>query len=414
MRKILSVLLLCILSLLSPIGISATENPTSVENNKFGIHIQDEHDLDDASRLVNSSGGDWGYITLVIREDERDIPRWQKIFDKSRRLHLIPIVRLATKQDGEYWTKPDDENIKNWVIFLESLNWVVKNRYIIVGNEPNHASEWGGKIDPVEYGEYYEDLAKQLKISSPDNFVMLAGLDSSAPDNKKHMSEEAFLRKMILENPKIFNYVDGWASHSYPNPNFSSSPLNTGQKSVRSYEWELSLLKKLGVNKTLPVFITETGWAHKTDDSSDYLDPEVLREYYIKLFDIYQNDPKVVAFTPFILNYSNPPFNIFSWKKNDGYFYPFFEDTQKVLKTKGYPIQITEAEVIFEMIPEFIKKEGKTYKAGIVKNTGQKIWVRGETIESVEKDSENKLEIDIPLFTDIEPGKIGIIFYRSL
>lgn len=414
MRNILFILFTFFLTLLNPIGILAIDNPTSVENNKFGIHIQDEHDLEDASRLVNSSGGDWGYITFVIREDERDIPRWQKTFDKARRLRLIPIVRLATKQDGENWTKPDSDDIKNWVTFLESLNWVIKNRYIVVGNEPNHASEWGGKIDPVEYGEYYEDLVKQLKISSPDNFVMLAGFDSSAPDNKTHMSEEVFLRKMLSGNPKIFNSIDGWSSHSYPNPNFSSPPQNTGQKSVRSYEWELALLKKLGVNKILPVFITETGWAHKTNDNGSFLEPDVLTKYYNDLFEIYQKDSRVVAFTPFILNYINPPFNIFSWKKHDGYFYPFFEDTQKVLKTKGRPIQITEAEVIFEMIPEFIKKGGHTYKAGIVKNTGQKIWIRGETIEAVEKDSQNKLEIDTPLFTDIEPGKIGIIFYRSL
>ena len=53
----------------------AIVDPLKSANNKFGIHITDENDLDEARALINSSGGDWGYITLVIREDERDVKR---------------------------------------------------------------------------------------------------------------------------------------------------------------------------------------------------------------------------------------------------------------------------------------------------------------------------------------------------
>jgi hypothetical protein len=414
MEKLFYITIISVLFFSNLHNANAIENPLTSENNKFGIHIINESDLEDASRLVNSSGGDWGYVTLVIREDERDISRYQKIFDRARRLHLIPIVRIATKQDGENWTKPAVDDVGNWVTFFDSLNWVVRNRYIIVGNEPNHASEWGGQINPVEYAEYYENLSIKLKTSSPDYFLMISGLDASAPDNKIHMGEEKFLKKVLSANSNIFEYVDGWVSHSYPNPGFSASPQNSGQKSVKTYEWELSLLKRLGVNKILPVFITETGWAHKTDNDKSFLDPEQLSDYYKKLFEIYQNDNRVVAFTPFILNYNNPPFDIFSWKKNDGNFYPFYEETQKILKITGRPNQITEAKIIFEMIPEFIKKGDNIFAAGIAKNTGQTIWMRDLSIRGTEKDSNVKLEIDSSIFTDIEPGKIGIILYRKL
>lgn len=50
---------------------SAINSPTSVVNNKFGIHITDEKDLQDASLLINSNGGDWGYVTFVITERKR-------------------------------------------------------------------------------------------------------------------------------------------------------------------------------------------------------------------------------------------------------------------------------------------------------------------------------------------------------
>ena len=119
----------------------AIVDPHSSPNNKYGIHIVDTKDLEDAAKLVNSGGGDWGYVTVVIRADERNNQMWQQVFDKMRELHLIPLVRIASIQTNSHWEKLDIEDIQNWVDFLNSLNWVVENRYLIVGNEPNHAKE---------------------------------------------------------------------------------------------------------------------------------------------------------------------------------------------------------------------------------------------------------------------------------
>lgn len=414
MRKFILLMLLPLFLFVFAKTTHATENPTAVDNNKFGIHIIDENDLPDAARLVNSSGGDWGYITLVIREDERDTGRWQGVFDQARRLHLIPIVRIATKQDGQNWSKPDPDDISGWVNFFDSLNWVTKNRYIIIGNETNHASEWGGEVNPTEYGNYFTSIAQRLKISSDDYFVMMGAFDASAPNDKSHMSEQSYLTKLLQKYPNIFKDVDGLASHSYPNPDFSAPPTGTGQKSVRTYEWELSLLRRLGVGKSLPVFITETGWAHQTKDDSSLLSPDKLSEYYKSLFDIYLSDNRVVAFTPFVLNYSEPPFDKFSWKKPDGSFYPFYEETQKILKTKGQPMQITSIEIVFEIVPQFIKKDNKVFAIGVAKNQGQSIWIKDSSITGDEYGADGRIEIDSPMFTDIEPGKIGIILYRRL
>ena len=38
----------------------ALYDPVSLNNNKFGIHILEESDIEDASKLVNSQGGSWG------------------------------------------------------------------------------------------------------------------------------------------------------------------------------------------------------------------------------------------------------------------------------------------------------------------------------------------------------------------
>src|SRR5689334_9461831 len=88
------------------------------KNNKFGIHILDESDLPDAASLVNSNGGKWGYITFVIREDERDTARWSRAFKQMADLHLIPIVRIATKQSSGLWEKPSADTSVSWADFL--------------------------------------------------------------------------------------------------------------------------------------------------------------------------------------------------------------------------------------------------------------------------------------------------------
>ena len=38
-------------------------NPLAVPNNRYGIHIVDTNDIPQLPALVNSSGGDWGYVT---------------------------------------------------------------------------------------------------------------------------------------------------------------------------------------------------------------------------------------------------------------------------------------------------------------------------------------------------------------
>lgn len=317
----------------------AIVDPLSTPNNKYGIHTIDENDLEDAASLVNSTGGDWGYVTLVIREDERDTNRWQKAFDKMRKLHLIPIVRIASSQGERGWTQPKLSEIDSWVSFLNSLEWPVKNRYLTIGNEPNHASEWSGEISPEEYTDYLISFSRKLKGESDDFFVLPAGLDASAPNDGKHMSEDVFLQRMIEHNAEVINAIDGWASHSYPNPGFLGSVDDTGRGTVRNYVWELELLQSLGVEKDLPIFITETGWVHDEGNiQNPNLSAEEVSANLKQAFDKVWTDPRIVTVTPFILNYPGEPFGKFSWKNLNGEYYEFYYDISDQQKVEGKPI----------------------------------------------------------------------------
>ncbi|MGD0523109.1 MAG: hypothetical protein ABSA43_00915 [Candidatus Microgenomates bacterium] len=389
----------------------AVGDPFSVPNNKFGIHIADPVDLDDAAKLVNSTGGDWGYVTFVIRNDERDTKRWQKVFDKCRNLHLIPIVRLASHLENGNWIKLSLDEIDGWVSFFNSLTWVTQNRYIIIGNEPNHAEEWGGEVNPAEYTLYLRTISQKLKQTNDDYFILPAGLDASAPNSKTSMEESLYLQKMVETDVNIFDEVDGWTSHSYPNPAFTGSEYATGRGTIKTYQWELDYLKNLGVQKNLPVFITETGWAHNVVGKENLTSIDKIAGKLAYAFNNVWSDNKIVAVTPFILGYQEPPFDVFSWKDKSGNFYDFYSQVQALPKTKGEPIQIQQGKILAILAQPVLLTSSIFPGVAFVENTGQSVWDVNNII--LKENASSDIVISETSLSEIQPNEVGLITFKA-
>lgn len=403
MKKFLILFLSLVIFFYSAKNSLAVYDPLSVPNNIYGIHVQDENDLNGAISLVNSSGGGWGYVTLVITENERNTERWQRVFDKLRRNHVIPIIRIATAADGNKWKEPAFDDIDNWVSFLNSLNWVIKNRYVVIGNEPNHAVEWGGKVDPESYATYLKDFSTKLKIASGDFYVLPAGLDASAPNSRSTMDESLFISRMLKSEPDIFSYVDGWTSHSYPNPNFSGSERDRGRGTITTYDWELNYLRSLSVSKNLPVFITETGW------SDEKLNHEEIGKRLKYSYSEVWSDKRIVAVTPFLLNYTTPPFEVFSWKNKDGTFKSFYDDVKGIKKTKGEPVQEVKGKILGVFVNPFVIANSSLKGIVLAQNLGQSIWVSSEIkIEDVSQ----QITIDTENYGEVEPNKLRLMHVK--
>jgi hypothetical protein len=391
----------------------AIYNPTSVPNNKYGIHIVDTNDIPDVVPLVNSTGGDWGYITMVLSDAERDHDRWQTMFNEMRRRHLIPIIRLATHVEGTGWVKPTKDRFYEIVQLLNGLNWPTENRYVILYNEPNHANEWGGELNPEEYADYLVTFASALKKANSDFFVLPAGLDASAGSDAASMDEATFLRRMIAAKPDILTLIDGWTSHSYPNPGFSGSPYATGRGTLTTYQWELSYLSSLGLTRELPVFITETGWQHsegKSFSAGLLSSDQVGVNLNVAAQNVW-SDTKITAVTPFLFNYQDVPFDHFSFKQlgNDSYYSQYYA-YQGITKQKGTPRQHESYTLVTDLLPATLVS-GSTYTlTAAVKNEGQGIldpkdgytvFVMGDDISGVAD--------PIPV---VEPGNSGTITIR--
>jgi hypothetical protein len=124
-----------------------------------------------------------------------------------------------------------------------------------------------------------------------------------------------------------------------------------------------------------------------------------MKEAYEKVW----NDNKVVAVTPFVLNYQGEPFTKFSWIRPDGSPHMFFNDAQTISKTRGNPLQITDGKIRGYISLPIVQAGHGTLGIMVVENTGQSIWNRDEL------GIENGLLLEHP---DIEPGEDKILFFK--
>jgi len=397
--KKFSVLSLLLISFFSPKNVFAS-------GNKFGIHILEPTDLPKVAELVNSNGGDWGFVTVVIREDDLNFQKWQEFMDSCREKHLVPLIRIATHQEKDFWSAPLPSDSQKWLDFLSGLNWPTKNQYIIIFNEPNQAKEWGGKTNPEQYARVLVAFAEKFHQTSPNFKILNAGFDLAAPNSKTTMDALRFWQKMEGAVPGIFNQLDGWASHSYPNHGFRGKPTDTGRTSIRGYQWELTTLKKyFRLKKDLPVFITETGWA---------IYPRLAASYFKLAFkNLWLKDERIVAVTPFVLNYPQRPFTEFSWLDENGNPHSQYQTIQSLPKLSWWPPQEEKYGLGEVIIPPFMLSESN-FKGKIpLKNLGQSIL--GEKEPFFFSSFTNSSEIFLSPATlsgKLKPGQEGFLEFQ--
>lgn len=314
-----------------------TTDPLWEKNNKFGLYIYAEESkmFDIAKKLVNSNGGQWGYVLIPFNVKDRDSAKWLRVFDQLNEKKLIPIIQLWDVDTSDY-----KEQTKEAADFLNGFLWPIRYRYVSVYNEANDSKFWYGKVDPGEYAKILDYTIKVFKDENEDFFIMNGALNITATTDNLNMDAFLYMRKMDERIPGIFEKLDGWASHPYPQPNFTGSPDTQGRWGIRAYEEELKFLKEvLGVKKFLPVFITETGWAHAegANYNGQYLPVKQVAENFKTAFeDYWLKDDRVRAVTPFTVRYE-PPFDHFSWVNRDNVPYYHYDVIKELDKVSGEP-----------------------------------------------------------------------------
>jgi len=385
-------------------------------DNIFGLHLTQTQDLSTAKDIINSSGGDWGWITIVIRLDQLDYQTWQDFFDNCRKHHIIPIIRLSTIGDEDNWKIPQNSDIDSLASFLNSLNWPTKNQHIILFNEINHGQEWGGEVNIKNYVDTAIYASQKFKSLNQNFFILGSALDLASPDKEpKFLSAKTVYQQIYDYKPEYFDHLDGVASHSYPNHGFIGTPKDTGQHSIRGYQWELDTIKKLGVKKDFPIFITETGWPHREglNGRNSFYTTKTTSQFLLDAYQIWSEDKRIKAVTPFTYNYPQIPFDHFSWLDQSEKLFPEYQKFIDQPKIPNVPEQITSYELFKNQIP-FIIFANHEYTGQIsLKNTGQSIW--GEKTFCLNPQINNQVEITPICVTsndEVSPGQIKIFSFK--
>ncbi|MBD3250647.1 MAG: hypothetical protein GF381_03715 [Candidatus Pacebacteria bacterium] len=322
MRQTLTALILALLLSLS------TAADSWAVGDVLGVHLLSPHDLDQAKQLLSYNQGT-KYLTVPLTLSDLDqFALWQRFFDQAGQNQMVPIVRLATKVKGDYWAKPTRWDVVRLFNFLNLLEWPSEKRYVIIFNEVNHAKEWGGQLEPEEYGRILEFASRWAKTEPFDYQVLPAAMDLDAPNSGQTMEAFTFLNRMLAYNPRVFDQVDLWNSHSYPNPGFSSSPTRTGKNSMRGFLHELKFLKQK-TGRDFEVMITETGW-----QANRYTEPW-LAKYYLYAAQHIWSLPQVKAVTPFVVQGSPGPFTDFSFFDESSQPTSQFEAFQQAVQAVG-------------------------------------------------------------------------------
>jgi hypothetical protein len=199
-----------------------------------------------------------------------------------------------------------------------------------VFNEVNRADEWNGEANPSDYAQILLYAKEIFNSKNEDFFIINSGMDNAASTNNGSYSQYDYFIQMNDAVPGIFDKIDGFSSHSYPNPAFTQPPNVDTPQSITSFNYELETINQI-TEKDLPVFITETGW------DQSIIPDAVVGEYFKEAFDTVWNSEKIVAITPFLLNSGPGPFEKFSMLKTDGSKNQVFTSIQSIKKTQGKP-----------------------------------------------------------------------------
>lgn len=302
--KIFGILLIFLIGMVFP--------RTSFANSqdKLGVHIMHIDEISLAGEFFYNLDLDreqWRYVTVpMVLADLKQFDTWQKNFHLAKKYKIRPIIRLATEFKDNAWQIPTKKDVVEQLEFLGKLDWPDSERTVIAYNEVNHAAEWGGRLDPAGYADILQFVLAWAHSEPKRITVLPAALDLDAPSSNNTRRALVFWQQVYDARPELFTELDGWNSHSYPNPGFIGSPRNSGLNSINGFVVELSWLDQL-ISQKLPVYITETGWRDTL--STGY---RLSGNYEYALSNVWSND-RVKAVTPFVLKSQPGPFAEFSF-----------------------------------------------------------------------------------------------------
>ncbi len=343
-----------------PVDTGSDTGPlTTPPMNRFGIGLVAPGNPTQLDLAANLSGPG-GHVKLIFAGVRPGLtgptPEWVNAVRDAYARDLVPVIRFAPDWgDRRVRNQADDATGRRYTNLASAYVAVVRGLprragwplYVEVHNEPNLCDEWacdagaapGGRIMlaqiAAEYASMLRDVAAAIRAIRDTNLrVINAGMSPGgvvwcqcvgpravvAGEWAGGVTSLDFLRAMIAAVPDAFANVDGFASHSYPASGRGFGffpPYASAGVGLRYFNDELG-----AIGRTLPVFITETGWSINRDGGGSNSRDEIASWTQQAYRDVWLTDPNVRAVMPFELQ--DGAWDAFSWVRTDGTAYPVY------------------------------------------------------------------------------------------
>lgn len=250
-------------------------------NPKMGVHtrLTDEVEpwkIKRSLEMVREMGAPWivEYFPWAYVEDQPGVYNWvhaDQVIEHANRQGLKVIARLGYVPQ---WARPKDTS----PLYLDEAHYADFGRfaaefvrryagkveYVIIGNEPNLALEWGYQpLDPAQYPANYTLLLKTvyplIKAAVPQVKVLAGALAPTLapPGSEFGMDDLTFLQKMY--DAGAAPYFDLLAVHAYGWHFDPDDPPDPNVVNFRRTELLRAVMERNG-DGAKHVMITEGGW----------------------------------------------------------------------------------------------------------------------------------------------------------
>jgi hypothetical protein len=328
--------------------------------NRFGIGLVGPGNVSQLEAAANLAGPG-GYVKLIFPGVRPGISgptaEWSNAVREAYARDLIPVVRFGPDWGDRRVRNQSDagSNARRYTQLAAAYVAVIRGLplrrgwpfYVEVHNEPNLCYEW--QCDPGsvsgnwitqdqiagEYASMVRDVASAIRaMGNADVKVINGGLapggvrrcmcvgtrDAGAGEWEGGATALDFIRAMNTQTPGWSAQLDGWASHAYPSSGRGYGffrPYNECGIGLRFFNDEL-----MALGRSLPVFLTETGWSTERDGGGTNSRDEIAMWTRQAYTDVWLVDPAVRAVMPFMLQ--DPSWERFAWLQGSGAPYPVY------------------------------------------------------------------------------------------
>lgn len=275
-------------------------------NPKMGVHTRLTDEVEPAKikrtlEMVREMGAPWiveyfPWAYIQPRPDARNWVHADDVVNHASRQGLTVVARLGFAPE---WARPkgttplylDEAHFEDFGRYAAEFvtRYAGKVDYVIIGNEPNLALEWGYQpVAPAQYVKLLQVVYPMIKEANPDVQVLAGALAPTLapPGSEWGVNDLGYLQAMYDDGAA--DYFDMLAIHAYGGVFSPDEPAAVDEINFRRAELLRQIMVENGDGEK-QAMITEAGW-NDHPRWTRAVRPGQRIEYTIRAYEIAQEE----------------------------------------------------------------------------------------------------------------------------